>query len=693
MSTSRTLQESSASAFTQLDTFARLQLAAAIIESDIDNDGNVARLAENSAIFAPYRNGVAVDTACATNDPSVDFHSRYSTAVSLDLTGDDNDGLTHNEHHAVLRQPQRKSVQEPHHHDQRVSRSLPIPVLDTRDLDDSDLASEWGLDSVLSRFDSTKFNTNTLGLGKDVKRKKTRRMSTSQSEILSLGRGGESAQEDDAVSVISRGLSDQLDLSGRPRAKRRGTGDPTIRRGLEAELETAFSLFGNGDENLSDGQSQHAASGGRSRSSSFGFSSPLIDCRQDVISSPEIERLATGQESPWHEGHKTRSHSRMSSYTSRFDPKAVAQQREEHLHTRLKFSTPLIPKILIMPSPLADMLPPTSSQAEKHEAAPKPRIVREAGKLYGKSLMDELHHRKVAQSKKKTNFKGDNRRLMMDNVVSQANAKSRQEAFGENTRTERSNANEEGIQVIGPSDTGNDGGMQYKSKESGNDTWAKYASQRSLSGLLLLEKAQSSESPSNGGRASGPLSQKLSHPILCLSPEDLPSLDQETDGNEPSEESLLNNRQSELSRRSRQGVSYPNMPSHGPHQPESDTEDDDVPLDVRKTNLANKTASGQLGNAAPLVEPAVQSVFGQDLVMARELKKLEEILKVEKAEANIKTEKERVKLAEKKDKENRKRAKLEERLKKKMRKDRKKHGITETSLVSDQLALPGKLHK
>ena len=614
-----------------LDTFARLQLAAALLEYDHDLDG---KLAEQSCIFAPYREDVPV-LDLYTGDQYQNGYPAYQEDDDADMTWRTNDrtskrlslaagGATPAVFTDFLGDPAQDTIPEE-----------PIEA----GVDDADLASEWGLESVMTKFDN--LDANELKVGTGAKKARKRKNSRAQTEILGMMSDVEALdlgadRQDPTEDFATESLPDVLDHAMiRPRRKgpKQSAGAKARRASLESELEMAFS----GSEQLDPLDMGEATAGGRSRSSSLGGMAPSMLSFNALAGPLDAEDMAK-MSADYAAEAVARPASSMSQYVSRFDPKAVAAQKEEDLSTRLRFPGSLHPKILVMPAPLAELsLAGKDAEAEPEIEQPKPRIEREAGKLYGRSLMDELNDRKTRQKAKNRAFQGDSRRAMTDNLaLRHVRAPS---PLGETQPLNEGSGSPEKPLVAG---------------KSTEDPWVKYTSHRSLAGIASSPGRGAPTSPSK--RVTTLLSPGHSpHTASPTTPRALAS--------SPSAQLSTAELQAAYKRASA-------MPLQKTQQ-DSDS-DDDVPLQTRQAQLTTSLGASTSPIKAQS-EPAkpMPSVFGQDLVMQAELLKLEKILKIEEAEKKIQAEKERILELEREVKEKKKREKAERKAQKKAEKERK----------------------
>lgn len=621
-----------------LDTFARLQLAAALIEYDGDGP-----LAESSAMFAPYREDV----------PELEpYQADHSPDAGYDLNEDEHAGMAWRTNDRTskrlsmaaggvspavftdfLRDSPNNAIQEEGLHEME------------HNVDDADLASEWGLESVMTKFDN--LDANELKLNKGGKKPKKRKNSRAQTDILDIMSDVEAldiqgAEVDRSEGFATQSLPDVLDHTAR-RPKRKGpkqsAGAKERRVSLESELDMAFS------DPLGGMPEGEAMAGGRSRSSSLGGMAPStmsFNALSGPLDAAEMAQLSAdyAAEAP------ARPASSMSTYISRFDPKAIAAQREEELSTRLRFPNSLRPKILIMPAPLAELeLGEHEAEAENQPESPKPRIEREAGKLYGRSLMDELNDRKLRQRAKNRAFQGDSRRAMTDNLAAR-HVRAPSPLGGSPSAEQTAELFDKQI----PADTTSD------------DPWVKYTSHRSLANLAGSPEADAAHlkrvstllSPGNSTSPTTPRGHPVS-PSAQLSTAEL---------------------QAAYKRASA-------IPLQAP--PPGLDSDDNVPLQTRQVQLTSTVGvSISPIKAKPETSKPMPSIFGQDLVMQAELQKLEKILAIEEAEKKMKAEKERILELEKEAKEKKKREKAEKKARKKAERDFKAGRVSQ----EDQPAHP-----
>lgn len=607
-----------------LDTFARLQLAAALIEYDGDGP-----LAETSAIFAPYREDApAVEPYVADRSSDAD-PSQYQADEEPGMSWRVNDrtskrlfmaagGLAPSVFNDFLADAPNNAIQEE-----------PLEG-DDQGIDDADLASEWGLESVMTKFDN--LDANELKVNPAGKKPKKRKNSRAQTDILGMMSDVEALDvdpyaPDSTEPFATQSLPDVLDHSViRPRRKgsKESAGAKARRASLESQLEMAFS----GSEQLNPLDEGEAMAGGRSRSSSLGGMAPSM-MSFNAISGPMDAEYMAQMSADYAAEAPARPASSMSGYISRFDPKAVAAQREEELSSRLRFPTSLRPKILVMPAPLADLAARDEEQ-EPEEAVeePKPKIEREAGKLYGRSLMDELNERKMRQKAKNRAFQGDSRRAMTDNLAAR-HFRTPSPLGGSSLPTDLAGSPEKPLQATGGLD----------------DPWVKYTSHRSLA-ILASPPAEKDGPTSPSKRVTTLLSP--GHDASPTTPRQRvasPSAQLST---------------AELQAAYKRASAMPVLKG----QEESDS-DDDVPLQTRQKQLTSSLGPST-SPAKAKADPAksMPSVFGQDLVMQAELQKLEKILAIEEAERKIQAEKARIVELEKEAKEKKKREKAEKKAKK-----------------------------
>ena len=587
---------------TELNTFARLELAAALLEYDQEEDGKVA---QQSAIFAPYHQNASY----VNDDVALSIKQAYQNRYSSTFDNVDHDG---------------------HYDGIKSTAGTPMPSLygdflgsddlrgnaeDEKVADDADLISEWGLETVMSKFGEDSHDST-------LRRKKHKpSRSTAQSEIVNFssmqpletyGRLGSSASK-------ARSLPDVLDYT-------------TVH--MELDLlpdihQKKFEILPSTSSMLTP---QHAERP-RSQSSSVGLAPSLFsaDAMRDSAADAAKSYAAYTQEAC------ARPVSSMSGMTSRFDPKAMAAVQTEELSERLRFPKSINPKILVMPAPLFDLAEHRQSYDVGNtsinpvvESVKLLRTAREPGRLYGKSLMDELNVRKQRQKLKQRVFQGDNRIAMMDSLVSQAHrqAKGPSPLSGKLSGDEKDGIDDQEPQV----------------KETNlpiADTWAKYVSNNTRDGKgnasasVIQYKLPSLES---GQIHPLPSTDMLQAPLS--SQEKFPS-------------SMSTKELQQQYRQSRKDFSFPLQKET---LADSDT-DDDVPLLDRHYDRTNSTSAH--ASQAIVALPSLPSVFGRDLIMERELAKLEEILKIEEAEKKIVAEQQRVRLAEHQAKEKRKQEKTD----------------------------------
>ena len=409
---------------------------------------------------------------------------------------------------------------------------------------------------------------------------------------------------------------------------------PSVRvsRCFEDELELAFSNTSGQKLQKADTQDKISRSPSFDLASSPFSNDAALGEAHDITGSSSA---AYAQEAP------ARPASSLSNYTSRLDPKAVAAQQAEESSGRLRFSRSLLPQILVMPAPLAD-LAHSEQQYQKDEAIEShvdPRkerqnsaIEREPGKLYGKSLMDELNERKQRQKSKQRAFQGDNRRAMMDNAVMQ------------NYRHHRTPSPLSGMADKYEKQAEIYGLWEPKGPDYDNKAWPPYNLNNTpqiLTGMspdsaniaAFSQKDQNTlgyfASRGNLQTVKSPLKTAFVQPQNIKTP-------------------LSTKELQEQYKVSKHILSLSFSPRASP---DSDS-DDNAPLGDRSSSLAKLTSANETSAVQPL--PSLPSVFGKDLVMARELKKLEEILKLEEVERKIEAEHTRIREADRRIKESKK---------------------------------------
>lgn len=700
-----------------IDTFARLQLAAALLEYDHDLDG---KLAEQSAIFTPYRDAAAGAGGTGIGSGSTGYLiCQDQEEQPYPTTAGGGDGATVAPSLSIgLIPPTSLLSGNVVRLENGQERDGPAPGESAgHDDNDNDLASEWGLDSVMTKFDAKNFDPSVLTSGTKLpankrKKRRQRRRSLAHSEFddYAFGGGGgpyDTRSQGDPVTTSSfelnhrrsesgglqntRSLPDVLDhtqLRGfdeRPR----GTKAPRKTRislDLESELDQAFGGSFDGD----------AEDGARSRSSAYGgglaptVRTGKISFDVEELAGPSTTSASYAQEIAARPSSSlgllntdtTDETSPSSSYVSRFDPKALARARAEEEATRIRFPNSLHPKILVMPAPLADLVVEEQRQKEEAEQIAqqeaeeqaKPRVEREAGKLYGKSLMDELNERKKRQKSKQMVFTGDNRRAMMENPVSLAHRQEQLRRKSSPLRGESSALNgdtedseEDDIRPLMPKPV-----EPVKIAIDDADPWAKYASHRSLDALAAARDSttpdpqrMSSLLPSPGIDDPSQQSPNRASTAALLSPPDAVRLTSSMSTREL---------QDHYRRQSTMTLQALTAGKGSERQEEDSEEDDDIPLDTRRAQLAQSPTAKPASATQPSkdAQGIPTSVFGQDLIMARELEKLEKILRIEEAEKRIEAEKARVKQAELDAKEAKKRAKAEKKAKKREEKEKEK---------------------
>lgn len=565
--------------------------------------------------------------------------------------------------------------------------STPAPVGELLDVNEDELTSEWGLDNVVDKFntlDSNAFRTEASKISaaktatSNTKKPKGRKRSgTVGSDILTMS-GFEAGSGESDASNLNNVLQslEQVDtednqelldterirdsqsapshlVDRRKLRHRSGSEIKAARKSFESELELAFSA--------ADSDEAVTRKGNRSRSSSLGTINALGQGGASQLEDAAVASFEYAAEPV------ARPVSSMSGYVSRFDPKAVAAQREEELASRPRFPKALHPAILVMPAPLADLLAEeeaaadaaveaeAQAQAESHET---PRIEREPGKLYGKSLMDELQQRKDKQKSRNRAFRGDSRRAMMD-MDKYKRAPSPLGGASEGGEGDDSDEDDDD-KPLRPAST----------DALTNEPWLKYTSHRSLARLSKGKSLGNIAQLSSDGTAKS-----------LASPASLTGLKESTSSRRDSNRHTLStaelqdqyrkNRQSMLDLANGVADEVANLESS------DNDEDDDVPLEMRKGQLFSKVSGQEAPVSSELDKKKAMksqvkekhSVFGVDLVMQRELAKLEQILEIEEAEKKIQAERERIKDAEREAKERKKQAKAAKKEKKRKQKE------------------------
>lgn len=723
----------------QFHAAARLQLAAALLEYDYEQDG---KLAEHSAIFAPYRQepdlsgaAAAVPSSCTAPEhaqdgvpvqPDIDRRehgqahelwqgeqqgqARYSVAYSNnDLISPSSaprkssDFLSPRSENGLAATNTITTGASP---EQALSPPGPPTLYDEPEVDEAELASEWGLDNVVNKFENLDSNafraeaskikaaaaTTTSSSRKGVKGRK--RSGTSGSDIL-LDLGGmtfdanlklscqengehEAEELEDPTFGIDAHSAPTVLLSKQQKKLRHRSGSmaKAVRKSLESELELAFSGSASNAEDFEGGAASQY--GGRSRSSSFGapFNGPFLtpEVAKDEAVKASADYAAEAVARP------PSSLSMNGNYVSRFDPKAIAAQREEELSTRPRFPNALRPKILIMPAPLAELeaeekaRQEAEAQAELEAVTEKPRIEREAGKLYGRSLMDELQSRKERQKLRNRAFRGDSRKAMMDMQ------RFKRAPSPLATPGEEEGQGPPGVASPGEGEEGSDDDDKplrpATSAPIGDDPWLKYTSHRSLANVAKGKSISGSNEITKGAVKNSPTSPALASPNKRKSL--MPALDTQR-------HTLSTAELQHQYKQNRQSMLHLDKLANNEDDP-SDDEDDDVPLGMRQEQLAssqNQNLSPEEDEDKPLLQrqqqtrfKEAQSVFGVDLVMQKELAKLEQILEIEEAEKRIQAERQRIKDAEREAKEAKKRAKAAKKEKKKKWKEKAKAKAT-----------------
>jgi hypothetical protein len=451
---------------------------------------------------------------------------------------------------------------------------------------------------------------------------------------------------------------------------RSGSYTKEARKSFESQLEMAFSPDasepgGGEDESQEEGEVSHQQ-GGRSRASSLGgfansvYPATSVEAKNEAIKAVADYAAETSARPP-------SSLAGAGGFVSRFDPKALAAQREEELATRPRFPYALHPKILIMPAPLAELEAEAQAvkQAEEEVGVDKPRVEREPGKLFGRSLMDELQQRKERQKARNRAFRGDSRKAMMDmqkfkRAPSPLAVPGQEKAGGGHGNG--SDEEDDDDKPLRPA----------SSAPVSNDPWLKYTSHRSLAHLSKDKSTLDIQSPSKDDMKRSPTTPTMHSPGL-----NAPSPGFDTNRNTLStaelQQAYKQNRQSilDLNAIATQEESTTD---------DDDDEDDDVPLVTRQEQLATThkvkdeaaaTAAGEKKTVAAASKmKEAQSVFGIDLVMQKELAKLEQILEMEAAERKIHAERQRIKDAEREAKDAKKKAKMEKKEKKRKEKER-----------------------
>lgn len=757
-----------------LDAAARLQLAAALLEYDYEHDG---KLAEHSAIFAPYRqepdlttpqlsgNGgvdsphnVNVDDSGAASLPddqqyettkrrsrilsttsNVDrIVNRYAQSIAPTLDGPavtsraSLDFLSPKSENGFVLSPDSSSVKSP------PSAHIQSPsVYNDPGVNEDELASEWGLDNVVSKFEKLDSNAFRMDASKlqakkaaaaaatsttsattfdtmQNKPKGRKRSGTSGSDILLYlpdstftlsgyklqnkdGNDGDQDHEeelDPTYGLDSRSAPTVLNFNQRKLRHRSGSELKAARKSFESELEMAFSAAASG--NIGEA-SEH---GGRSRSSSLGAFT-------NTFASPELAKDAAVRAAADYAAEAVaRPASSLSmqaggdGYISRFDPKAVAALRQEDLATRPRFPTALHPKILVMPAPLAQLEAEEKARQEEEEEKAalkqgesiveeeKPKIEREAGRLYGRSLMDELQSRKERQRARNRAFRGDSRKAMMDmnkyKMIDRSPSplSSAAAAAGQlPSIPKKGDRNGDDTQAEGEDDDDDDRPLRpISSAPIADDPWIKYTSHRSLANVAKGKSMIDISKVAREGMSRSPTSPAL------LSSEKHKSI---SPGLDTHRHTLSTAELQQRYKKKRQSMLEPDSYANETEGNGSeDDEDDDVPLGTRQEQLSASQRRDPASPESPLtplqakpispIKPMreKQSVFGVDLVMQKELAKLEHILEIEEAERKIKAERERIKNAEKEAKEAKKRAKTAKKEKKRMLKEKAKAAAT-----------------
>lgn len=644
----------------QLDTFSRLQLAAALIECDYEVDG---KNAEQSAIFVPFRTGeqLDLDRVYEYNDGHDAYAEQYQQDYPFETATDTNrlsashDAGTTLEWHAP--QHSRGPSASSWNHkspsltlDNRASLAIAHPQASGRDInDDTDLASQWGLDGVMSKFEQGIFDPSAE---QQEKRKRRKRADTAHTDI---------SEYDTTVIGVPRDGDDHA--SAWDGQNHDDNGSHASRQKAASMRHSTFSASFHDIDTMMN--PNHATN---DYDAKFDNNTGLADAQ--TSSAYAAEQVA-------------RPSSSTGAYVSRFDPKAVAALREEQFSSKLRFPNSLNPKILIMPAPLAD---PAAEEAEEQRyreeeeqalrqalaAMPRPHVDREPGKLYGRSLMDELAERKVRQKAKNRAFQGDSRRAMMDNPVSLANRRRVPSPLGNTGGEGRQYSDtdgenrESGLPDSAQLDSDGKRASGRKGPSANDaDPWAKYASRKDVS--------------TAAGHSDGTNNAAAKRVTTLLSPGQVETASQAEGMPSQSNKVSLSTKELQAQYKRASMLSLGLLTISQADVTEDDGEDDDMPLHARQQVLAAAPIPSAVDRTThdaeePTVDPnaAVPSVFGHDLVMQRELAKLEKILAVEEAERKIAQAKQRVKDAEQAQKDAKKRAKEEKRMQKKKERDRKK---------------------
>ena len=628
----------------QLDTNARLMLAAALLDSNFEEDG---KLATDSAIFTPYRNydeqqEQLYDDAQHCEHGQADYQPQYESPAEENRLSVSHDGdmalqwNTRASRQLASPSPSGRPLAS-RQSSYLQSASLPTAAAispEALDIPDSDLASQWGLDDVMTKFEREVFQEETP---KKSKRKKRPRRGTAHTDtdILAM------STIIDAIDVgdtSTTSLGDSFGTTPRTTRKRAATvGEADVSsRMLGVSLD--ISCAGGSLSDALQDSSEPAQTFKRQRTPSLGF----LD--EDPANTTQEEA----------EAFRERPATSMSVYTSRFDPRAVSAAKEEQISSKLRFPNSVHPKVLVMPAPLADIVAYEEEQRRLVEESErlrqaelnKPRPEREAGKLYGRSLMDELSNRKHRQKARNKTFTGDARRAMMDDPGRTLRPSPLSHPLSPDGSREHDPLGSAGSKVA----------MNGEKDELEADPWRRFATKRALTASISIPTGglDASQSPERGKLTPLGFGGQLSTKEL----------------------------QTQYKRASRLSLS-PNMAAKADSD---DSADDDVPLQHRQKRLTTlatlqgSTSSNAIAQSQAQDGPVNQSVFGQDLVMQRELAKLQKILALEEAERKIAMEKQRVIDAEKAAKDAKKRAKEEKRA----RKRRDKAG-SQTFVVNDSV--------
>ena len=127
------------------DTYARLQLAAALLEYDHEKDG---KLAEQSAIFAPYRQAPTYEGTDDLRPFEQAYQKRYSAVLNEhDRPAFGGPSYIRSENISETNSPTLFA-------DFLGSNNVDGNCEESTQAEDADLVSAWGLDSVLAKFDA-----------------------------------------------------------------------------------------------------------------------------------------------------------------------------------------------------------------------------------------------------------------------------------------------------------------------------------------------------------------------------------------------------------------------------------------------------------------------------------------------------------------------------------------------------------